>query len=329
MAHAIDTTEGQASFVSAREDAWHRLGITLDSAFTAEEAMQYGRLGGWNVRKTPVFTTTETGEILEVPNRHAVVRDNPVTPGRVDVLGTVGDSYRVIQNEQHADLLNAIVDEGGAHFETAGAINGGRQVFLTMKLPGHVNIGGVDRIENYLAAINSHDGSMAFTMLVTPVRIVCQNTLNLAIKGAANKFSVRHTRGADAAIRTQARKALDITFNYLDEFQEHAERMIQTTMTQTQFEQIINDAFGAPEDAPAPTVTRTENKLDEMVRLFTEEYTQEGIRDTVWAGLNSLTEWFDHYSPTRGDERETARATKAILDPTFKNKALELMLAQV
>lgn len=332
MAHNLDTTAGQTSFVSAREDAWHSLGTTLDHAFTAEEAMTHGLLGGWNTRKAPIVAKVAldlgAGESvtreLEMPGRFAVVRDNPVTHAP-EVLGNVGAAYKVIQNEAHADLLNALVDESGAHFETAGAIDGGRKVFITMRLPGHIKVGGVDRVDNYIAAVNSHDGSSAFTLMVTPVRIVCQNTLNLAFQGAAHQFRVRHTSGADRVLVQQARDTLDMTFNYLDGFQAEAEQLINTTLTQARFEELIYKEFGASKDAPAATQTRTDNKLAEMVGLFAEAGTQDGIRDTAWAGLNAITEWADHFSHTRNDEAGTNRATKAVLDPAFKNRALALM----
>lgn len=329
MGHNIDITDGVASFVSAHTDAWHQLGPVLDHNFTAEEAMTEGNLAGWNVRKLPMFAALPNGKQIPVEGRNAVVRNNPVRRSQIDVLGDVGDSYRIIQNEEHAGLLNALVDESGAHFETAGALAGGRQVFLTMKLPGHINIGGVDPVENYIAAINSHDGSMAFTLMVTPVRIVCANTLNLAFQNKTHMFRVRHTSGAEAALHSQAREALDLTFNYLDGFQAQAEQLINTTMTQAKFEALIEQEFGAAEDASPAAVTRAATKIDQMAELFADAQTQDGIRDTAWAGLNALTEWADHYAPTRGNDRDNARATKALLDPSFKNQALRLMLAQV
>lgn len=329
MPAAIDTTDGQSAFVSAHTGAWHQLGTTLNHSFTAEEAMKEGLLGGWDVRKLPLTATTPDGIELPIPDRMAVVRTNPVRRHQTDVLGTVGTDYQIIQNEAHADLLNALVDESGAHFETAGALGNGSRVFITMKLPSHINVGGVDPVENYIAAINSHDGSMSFTLMVTPVRIVCANTLNLAFSSYSHLVRIRHTSGAEAAVRRQAREALDMSFNYLEGFQEQAERLINTTMTQSTFEQLIEREFGAGEDAAPATVTRTERKLEEMAELFADTWTQEDIRNTAWAGLNALTEWSDHYAPTRGQNQDMDRSRKAILNPAFKNRALDLMMSQV
>jgi phage/plasmid-like protein (TIGR03299 family) len=330
MAHALDTTDGVTSYVDSRSDAWHQLGQQLDHAFTAEEAMEQGHLGGWNVRKWPAFATDpDTGFQIPKAGRVDIVRDNPIRKGQIDVFGEVGENYQIIQNEGHADFLNALVDESGAHFETGGALYGGRQVFLTMKLPGHINIGGVDPIENYIAAINSHDGSMSFTLITTPIRVVCANTLNVAFQNKSNIFRIRHTSGAEKALRQHAREALDMTFNYLDGFQEEAEKLIQTAMTQAKFEAIIEEAFGAADDASSATTTRADKRIAEMTELFAEAHTQEGVRETAWAGFNALTEWADHMAPTRGDDRDDQRARNALLDPSFKQKALKLMMANV
>lgn len=323
MAHNLDITNGIVSFADARSDAWHQLGQQVGHAMTAEEAMRLGMLGGWNLRKAPLFAYAGDERIV-VPAKYAVLRDNPVED-RADVLGVVGEPYKIIQNEAHADLLNALVDESGAHFETAGAIDGGRKVFITMKLPGYMKVGGVDRVDNYIAAINSHDGSMAFTFMVTPVRIVCENTLNMAFSNHSSTIRVRHTVGADNILIAQVREALDITFNYLDGFQEEAERLINTTMTQSQFEEIIAREFGAPEGAPLATQTRCENKVLAMAELFADADTHKEVRNTAWAGLNAITEWFDHFSPTRGDDRDGTRAVNAVMDNVFKNRALAMI----
>jgi phage/plasmid-like protein (TIGR03299 family) len=331
MAHNLDMTNGQASFVSAREDAWHQLGIVLPDAFTAEEAMEHGLLGGWDIRKT-ALTTEVNGQKLVIPRQYAVVRNNPVVKKQIDVLGTVGEAYTIIQNEQLAALLNALVDESGAHFETAGAIDGGRKVFITMKLPGNIRIGGVDRVDYYIAAMTSHDGSSSTVIMVTPVRIVCQNTLNLAFNSAKHLFRVRHTVGAHKILIQQAREALDFAFDYLDGFQQEADQLINTTLTQSAFDEIIAREFGVPEDSPVATITRTENKLDQMSQLFADAGTQANIRNTAWAGLNALTEWYDHFSPVRNNgvgTEDEARSRKALLDPDFKNQALNLMKALV
>jgi phage/plasmid-like protein (TIGR03299 family) len=303
------------------------LGERVEGTMTAEEAMAKAKLANWNVRKAPVEAVVD-GKRLAIPGMNAVVRDNPET-GRIDVLSkhNVSDGFHIIQNEQHTTFLDTLVDESGANIELAGSLDGGRRVFVSMKLPGHINIGGLDPAENSLFAVNSHDGSMSFTLAILPIRYACSNILNVRWGGLSNVIRVRHTSQAQVNLVAKAREALDISFKYLDAFQEQAERLINTTMTQAKFEEIIRREFGAPEDASSAAVTRAENKLAQIEELYADAVTQDGIRDTAWAGFNALTEWADHFSPTRGSEQDLSRASKAIFDPEFKDNALRLMLA--
>lgn len=328
MSHELDITDGIASFATAKIDAWHVLGQTLEDTFTAEEAMEHAHLGGWDVRKIPVFAKEPGSDAIEIPNRKAVARTNPINKA-TEVFTTVSDAYTIIQNEEHAEFLNTLVDESGAHFETAGALYGGRQVFITMKLPGHMLIGGKDQVDTYIAAINSHDGSKSFTLMATPVRIVCANTLQMAFGDHSHIYRVRHTSGATQHVQ-EARQALDLTFDYLEDFQIAADQLINTTLTDVRFEEILRAEFAIKdEDARPSTIARAEGKIEDILSLFAEANTHEGVRNTAWAGLNAMTEWWDHFSPVRGDDKLATRSLNAVFDVTFKNRALDLMMATV
>lgn len=325
MAHNLDITDGVASFASARKDAWHQLGQVVPEEMTALEVLSHAHLAGWNVRKTPaLFVDEVTGELREMTERYASIRTNPINGG-IDYLGDVGSRYTHTQNEAHVELLDALVDESGAHFSTAGALNGGRRVFVTMKMPGHIKIGGVDEVNNYIAAVNSHDGSTPFIIMTTPVRIVCENTLNMAFGSTSNVFRVRHTTNSHKAVVARAREVLDMTFNYLEGFQQEAEALINTTVTQGQFEELIAREFGAPDDAAAKTITMADKRIEILSELFSDASTHKAVRNTAWAALNAFTEFADHFAAARGDDREAKLAQRAILDPAFKNNALELV----
>src|SRR5699024_2486392 len=158
---------------------------------------------------------------LAVPDAYATVRTHPET-GRPDVLGVVGARYQPFPNEQLTGTLDAIVDESGAHYETAGSLRQGREVFVTIPLPQTMTVPGTDELDLYSAALNSHDGSTAMRLLVSPVRIVCANTQAAALRGARSVYAIRHTSGARGRI-AEARAALGLTFTYLDSFQIEAE----------------------------------------------------------------------------------------------------------
>ena len=319
MSHEIETHGTQAAAVFARKDAWHRLGTTVrDRAFTAEEAMRLGHLGGWDVRKLPL-TTAEVSEggvtAIEVPG-FATVRNNPFT-GEPEALGVVGGGYTPLQNEDHAEFLNLLADESGAIFDTAGSLRGGRQVFITMQLPDSLTVGGTDRVDLNIAALNSHDGSSAFRILVTPVHVVCANTQSAALRNHESSFSIRHTRNAKAAVQA-ARDALGLTFTYVDAFQVEAERLIQQTMTDAAFDALIDATFGKAEASATKRVRETERRRRSRLHwLFADAETQAGIRDTAWAGYQAVTEYVDHYAPVRtakshGGDEAAARATRVL-----------------
>ncbi|WP_040624575.1 DUF932 domain-containing protein, partial [Mycobacterium parascrofulaceum] len=242
MAHELDSTNGHVFFANSRSDHWHRLGQSIGHVMTAREALQAAHLSGWNVRKMPLQVPQEpvlddtgvtTAAPLAVPDFYATVRTNPIH-GRLDVLGVVGSKYEPVQNEASCDLLDALVDQsGGAHFETAGALRGGRETFVTMKLPAAMVFdgkdGSTDRTDFYLAALNSHDGSSKFRCLITPVRIVCANTQSAALAGAKSSWGISHTGGARFAIQ-EARNALKLSWRYIQAFEAEAAALYAAPM---------------------------------------------------------------------------------------------------
>ena len=170
MAHELDQTAGHVSYADSRLDAWHQLGQQVGHAMTAREALRAAHLADWNVRKLALVVPQEpiiteagvtTPAPLPVPDQWATVRTNPIN-GQLDVLGVVGNKYEPMQNETSCDLLDALTGESGAVYETAGALRGGRETFVTMKLPEAMVFdcrhGSKDRTEFYLGALNSHDG---------------------------------------------------------------------------------------------------------------------------------------------------------------------------
>lgn len=296
MAHEIEQfNDGTAAFVSAREDSWHQLGTVTTSALTAEDAMRLAALDNWNVRLVGLNATELTAEgatMMEVPNHRATVRTHPKT-GRPESLGVVGTDYVPVQNEEHAEFLNYLVDESGAHFETAGSLRGGRQVFLTMKLPQTMTIGDSDKVDLYIAAFNSHDGSSAFRIVVTPVRVVCANTLRAGLSAAKSKYTVRHTSGARSRI-AQARQALGLTFRYAEEFEKAAQRMLDAEMTTPMLRTVVEQLWPV---SNADTMRKKNNQLSRwntIRNLFEQADTQASIRGTMWAGYNAITEYTNH-----------------------------------
>ncbi|MBF7092574.1 DUF945 domain-containing protein [Flavobacterium sp. ALJ2] len=205
MAHNINFNEqtGSYSFFSVKEKAWHGLGQIVEQYPTSEEAIKFAGLD-YEVAKTPLYTkgtgvteTTNGIEIgsseLHVPNYFANIRtDNN------SVLGVVGKDYHIVQNREAFNFFDAIVGGGdGILYETAGALGNGERIFITAKLPDYIRVGnGDDVTEKYIFLTTSHDGSGSITAAFTPIRIVCQNTLNASLRSMTNVVRIKHTSGA-------------------------------------------------------------------------------------------------------------------------------------
>lgn len=322
MAHELDITsdaDGNAhvSFANSRSDHWHRLGQSVGHAMTAREALHAAHLTGWNVRKMPLQVPQEpmigdtgvtTPPALAVPDFYATVRTNPIN-GALDVLGVVGTKYEPVQNEASCDLLDALVDESGAHFETAGALRGGRETFVTMKLPNSIVFdgrdGSKDRTELYLASLNSHDGSSKFTFLVTPIRIVCANTQSAALRDAKASWGIRHTGGARAAIQ-EARNALKLTWRYVEAFEAEAAALYARLMDTDEVRDFANTLLEVESAPSAATARHRRERAAGIVTLWTSSPTITPIAGTRWAAYNAVTEYLDHHVPVRGARTSSA-----------------------
>jgi phage/plasmid-like protein (TIGR03299 family) len=329
MAHEIETfTDGSAAFFSARQDAWHRLGTVTADCLTAEQVMQVAHLGGWNVRKLDLTAhelTADGVRTLRIPDKFATVRTHPVS-GNTEYLGTVGTDYEPVQNESSCEVLNYLIDASGAHFETAGSLRGGRETFVTMKLPAEMVIGGVDRLTTYLAALNSHDGTSAFRLIASPVRIVCANTQRMAENTARSSFAIRHTASAKARI-AQARQALGLTWRYCEQFQRAAEQMINQTLTLADFERTVDQLWPLDPD-PGPRTRSNHQRRHSALRvLFRDAPTNASIRGTRWAGYQSVTEYLDHHAPAKDGDVRAARVLTSGAIAEVKSKAFALFRA--
>ncbi len=191
MAHNLNFNDrtGKYSFFSVKEKAWHNLGQIVEENPTSQEAIKFAGLD-YEVEKSLLFTKnrgiteSQDGLImsnseLEVPNYFANIRTDNDT-----VLGVVGKDYQIVQNREAFSFFDSIVGGGeGILYETAGALGNGERIFITAKLPDYIRVGNGDDItEKYIFLTTSHDGSGSITAAFTPIRIVCQNTLNASLR---------------------------------------------------------------------------------------------------------------------------------------------------
>ena len=329
MAHELETVNGQTAFASLREPAWHGLGTVFEEEVSTAKMLELAHLDNWNVRLEDVavpegFASDKTYSF--------VTRTNPFDNTQNDILGVVGERYKVLQNEQLFDFGDLLLDNGG-RWETAGSIKGGRQVFGSLALERETVLdpnGVADKVNTYLLINTSHDGSVAIQASITPVRVVCANTLNLALtslkgKGKAPKqtFKIRHTQTAEGKIAI-AREALGLANAYMDEFDIMAKAMIEKTVTDNQFLEIIAKAYPAPEKDSKGSFKKYDAKVDTLQGIYKGAYNNT-IAGTAWGAYNALTERLDWYRSARGGSNESILASASGFDPMVNAEKNRLM----
>jgi len=326
MAHELEVSAtGEATFASFREPAWHKLGTVFNEEVTTQEMLKLANLNDWNVRLEDI----PMPENFESDRSYSfVTRTNPFDRSQNDVLGVVGERYVPLQNEELFEFGDALLD--GGRWETAGSIKNGRQVFGSLALNRETVLdpnGVSDKVNNYLLVNTSHDGSIAIQASVTPVRVVCSNTLNLALgkgrRGVKQSFKIRHTQTANGKIQ-QAREALGLANAYIDEFDKLAQKLIETEISKATFDKIVEKAYPAPEKDSKGSVKKHSNKIDIVQSIYVGEYNNT-ITGTAWGALNGLTERLDWYRKPRGGNGESVYASASGFDPVINAEKNRLM----
>lgn len=331
MAHDIENQNGKDSFASFREPAWHNLGTVFDVEKNTAEMLSAANLNGWNVRLEDMPIPSH---LTSDKQYQYVVRTNPTTNTQTDVLGVVGERYHVLQNEDLFSFGDNILD-GGGRWETAGSLKGGRVVFGSLALERETVLdpnGVADVVKTYLLINTSHDGSIAIQASITPIRVVCANTLNLALNrtrkrdGVKQSFKIRHTQTASGKVQI-ARQTLGLANAYMNEFDVMAHAMIAKEITAKDFNNIILAAYPKPDKDNKGSFKKWENKVDLINDIYTGQYNGM-IAGNAWGALNALTERLDWYRSSRNANNESMFAAASGFDPATnaeKNRLLDVV----
>ena len=331
MAHELESQNGVASFASFREPAWHGLGTVFTEEKTTSEMLVAANLNNWNVRLEDMPIPSHLSSDKEY---QYVVRTNPTDKTQTDILGVVGERYHVLQNEDLFSFGDNILD-GGGRWETAGSLKGGRQVFGSLALERETILdpnGVADKVKTYLLINTSHDGSIAIQASITPVRVVCANTLNVALNrtkkkdGVKQSFKIRHTQTANGKVQI-ARQTLGLANAYMDEFDKMAHAMIAKEISAKDFNDIILAAYPKPDKDTKGAVKKWENKIDMINDIYTGEFNGM-IAGNAWGAFNALTERLDWYRSARGGNNESILASASGFDPAInaeKNRLLTVV----
>lgn len=326
MAHNLATTNGKTAMMYTGETPWHKLGTRLEEPPTAQEAMVASGLD-YAVELCQLQTIHGT----MVPQRKATVRADTG-----QVLGVVGNNYQPIQNSQAFCFLDALVAKGQVRYHTAGALGQGERIWLLAKLPKDIRVNQTDDLINkFLLLSNTHDGTTALRVLFTPIRVVCQNTLNLAERyGAGQGIAIQHKGDLDTKIR-EAQRVLGLTHQFYELAEARINHLASHKPTVHEVLSYFEQVYPDPVDTDN---SRAFKVRDHLLALFENGMGQElpGIRGTTWAAYNAVTEWVDHHRPTRSanpNERASRRLNSAWFGEGARIKgrawdlALEMALA--
>jgi phage/plasmid-like protein (TIGR03299 family) len=285
MSHNINIKDGNASMFYHGEVPWHGLGKKLDKPATAEEAIKESQMD-FLVEKFPLFTKIKNKEI-DIPNEFATIRTDTNT-----ILGTVGKNYTVVQNREVFNFFDPIIDEEEAIYHTAGVLGKGEKIWLLAKLPDYIRIEGTDDIiEKYVLLCTSHNGSMPLLMKFTPVRVVCNNTLTMALQGAEQKVTVRHTPNAEFKIR-EAHKKLGLINKLAKELEDAYNRMTKVKMSDSETVEFLKKVF--PDTDKVTTKTENiRNKCYELIKVGAG-MEMKHCKGTLWGAYQGVVEYADH-----------------------------------
>ncbi len=274
------------SMFYVRETPWHGLGTKVLEAPASKDALQLAGLD-WRVLQEPIYTATK--ELVD--GYKANVRDSDRK-----VLGVVTDRYRVIQNDEAFAFTDELLG-AGVKYETAGSLQGGRKVWLLAHMPHEYIISG-ERISPYLLFSNTHDGSGAIKVALTPIRVVCQNTLNLALANAKRSWSMIHTGDIKEKMQ-EAKDTLFLAENYMDELGKEFEALRMKKLTDKRVMEYIEILLPI-EDGSTPQQEKNMKRLreDMKVRYFDAPDLQ-GVGKNAYRFVNAVSDFATHAEPLR------------------------------
>ena len=274
-------------FSGHNEVPWHKTNYTcIEGTATSEEALHLAHID-YDVVQEAVFTAEGTAVDRYRFNRKS---DDGT------VIGLVTDRYQVVQNTEAFAFTDALIGKG-CRYETAGALDNWRTVWMLAALEPK-NIMG-DTFNNYLVFKNSHDGKSAVKVCVTPVRVVCQNTLNCALSGAKRTFSMKHVGVIDKKLH-QADEVLELSKNYLTQVEKAYYDLQKIKLSEYKVQQLIEQLFPYPTDEN--TTKRITDNIQGQRSQLLQCYAKDDLanfRGTGYGFVNAVSDWAGHATPLR------------------------------
>jgi phage/plasmid-like protein (TIGR03299 family) len=279
MSHMVST------MFSNREKPWHGLGVIVQDAPTSAEAIRVAGLD-WDVQLEPVGLTSNSEPI---PGYFATVRQSDKK-----TFGIVTDRYKIVQNREAFEWVDLLL-EHDVVYETAGCLTDGR-TWLLAKMEGKEILG--DAVNPYLVFQNSFDGKGAIRVALTPIRVVCNNTLTLALRDAQRQWSTRHMGDMNAKL-AEASHTLKLANNYMAQFDKYAKAKEKQRVNDKIFNDLVNALFPLVEvDGPRKLGNILEMRQELNFR-YQEAPDIKQFKGTAWGVLQAVTDMISHTAPRR------------------------------
>lgn len=323
MSHELMQRNGKTAMfcVGDRESAWHKLGQRTPDAVKWEEAMKLADLA-WKVVKKPLYARNPLGKVVEVPVMGTFRTDDGA------FLGSVGEGYGLVQNiDMFAHVDSFLEEMDGAHYESAGALGAGERIWCLARIPeADYIVDGGDEHKAYVLCCNAHDGTMSFTMKLVDERVVCRNTLTMALAEQGASFKLRHSVNIEARM-AEARRTMQIVKREAVGLKQKMLALADRKMSRESVVSILDRLFPKPKDENAKT-TRRDNTLAQVLELYeaNDENAYPSVKGTGYNLLNAITEYADHFRTSRGNgskpgQVSVARAESALFGSGEKLKA--------
>lgn len=308
MAHQLHFNEqtGQHSFFSVQQKAWHGLGKIVHDYPTSREAIEFAGLN---------YTVDKAANLHILPSGKQLLSDKSFFTFRTDteeVLGeSVGNEYEIVQNADAFSFFDSIVGGDGIQYETAGALGKGERIFITAKLPDYIKVGNDDMIEKYIFLTTSHNGYGSIIAAFTPTRIVCNNTLNMALGNMSNAVKIRHTANAKERL-AQAHKVMGISNTLSVQLETIFNRWAKVRITDAAVKKLIQRAMIPNKEVLEKLETGKDEELSTYFNNMVNnvyEYAMtsptqhtETTKGTVFGAYNAVTGYFQNVRKYKDEE---------------------------
>ncbi len=305
MAHEVE------SMVYVRETPWHGLGVRVEEAMTSAQAIELAGLN-WTVETKPIFT--ENG--IQIPGYVSNTRSSDNS-----ILGVVTEKYKIVQNAEAFAFTDNLIGPD-CKYETAGSLKNGKKIWLLANLPRTKILD--DDVDQYLVFTNSHDGTGAVKVAVTPTRVVCNNTLNIALSNASRFWSCKHMGKMEDKL-AEATHTLKLANKYMDELKTKADQYAHTKFDMDKVKAAVAELFPIDEnDTDRHKANMTKARNDFMVCYFMPDIRK--FEGTQWAMVNAAADFCDHTAPQRNTSTYRERNfERVITGHPILDKVVEMM----